>query len=877
MMRRWIADGLPMERADGRSVMAVEHPLVVDLAREGEFSLGTLRVCPSIREVRTPDQAIEVLEPRVMQVLVALARRRGEVVSRDDLIKECWGGRVVGEDAITRCVARVRRLAEAHGSFAVETIARVGYRLTERVGDLNQIGATGIDAANASEPDVPPAIQTSPHRSDRWPRRALILGGMLTLIAAMVIGAALWRKDIARREMQAHVVAQIVDLVQKDQYGRAFNLALPLLREDPGLEHDPVFAENWRQIVLPMRPLLAEAGATIYFRAYGDEKGDWLKAGVTPLTQTVAAPRGPLQIRATKPGFRTGLFVVANPGPSVENDPPNQTMIRQRWTAVRLPLAAEGALPDDRVLVPRTHVPVVLGGWTPDRTGGYALDIPAFAIARHETTNAEFKQFVDAGGYDNPAYWQGLRFEEGERTLSWAEARERFVDTTDRPGPAGWQLSTYPSGQAEFPVGGISWYEAVAYARFRGEELPTIHHWLRAAFAPYDDHFSVAPAVALSSRFYADGPDSALSAVGLGAWGTYHMSGNVREWVWNFAGHNAIALGGAWSDYVAENHGTYTASPMSRLPTHGVRLMHRLPGSEMPREWLEPIHLTYERTTAPREPVSDEAFEIIRSQFTSARAKPEHVTVADVRQTPLWIAERIRLEFTAEETATLYVVRPKIQAERLQPIIYAPPQNCCTVKRDNDNILEQLRIAEFVANSGRALVLPVWWGSYERWRPEPAEQNALSDQQREAALGWNRDLGIAIDYLESRADIDASRIGFLGFSRGAAYNVGMLAAEPRIKAAVLMSGGIAVMTDIHPMLDLVNYAPRIKIPVLMLNGRFDHILPYERSQRRLFALLGTPVDQKSHIVYEGGHFAYPPNSVARDASNWLDRYLGAAH
>jgi eukaryotic-like serine/threonine-protein kinase len=872
-----MADALPMNGADGRSVMAVERPSGVDLARESEFSLGTLRVCPSTREVRTPDQAVEVLEPRVMQVFVALARRRGEVVSRDALIEECWGGRVVGEDAITRCVARVRRLSEAHGSFAVETIARVGYRLTERVGDANRIGATAIETASAGEPKMPPDVPASIPRSTKWPRRVLMLGGILTLIAALIVGAALWRKDVARREIQARVLAQIADLVQKDQYGQAFSLALPLLREDPGLKDNPVFAANWRQIVLPMRPLLAEAGATVYFKPYGDTEGDWLKAGVTPLAQLVAAPRGPLQIRVTKPGFRTGLFVVANPGPSVENDPPNPIMIRQRWSAVRLPLAAEGALPGDRVLVPRTHVPVVLGGWTPDRVSGYALDIPAFAIARHETTNAEFKQFVDAGGYDNPAYWQGLRFEEDGRTLSWAEARKRFVDTTSRPGPAGWQLSTYPSGQAEFPVGGISWYEAVAYARFRGEELPTIHHWLRAAFAPHDEHFTVAAAVALSSRFYADGPDSALSPVGLGAWGTYHMSGNVREWVWNFAGHNAIALGGAWTDYVAENHGTYTTSPMSRLPTHGVRLMHRLPGSEMPREWLEPIRLTYERSTPQREPVSDEAFEIIRSQFTSARAKPERVTVERVRETPLWIAERARLEFAAEETATLYIVRPKIHAGRLQPIIYAPPQNCCTVKRDNDNILEQLRVAEFVAHSGRALVLPVWWGSYERWRAEAAEQNALSDQQRESALAWNRDLAVAIDYLATRADIDASRVGFLGFSRGAVYNLGMLAVEPRIKAAVLMSGGISVTTDIHPMLDLVNYAPRIKIPVLMLNGRFDHMLPYERSQRRLFSLLGTPADQKSHVVYEGGHFAYPPNSVARDASNWLDRYLGAAH
>jgi DNA-binding winged helix-turn-helix (wHTH) protein/TolB-like protein len=102
----------------------------VDLAHEAAFTVGALEVRPATREVvagTTP----EVLEPRVMQVLVALARRRGEVVSRDELILSCWGGRAVGDDAINRCIARIRRLSETHGGFSLETIARVGYRLNE--------------------------------------------------------------------------------------------------------------------------------------------------------------------------------------------------------------------------------------------------------------------------------------------------------------------------------------------------------------------------------------------------------------------------------------------------------------------------------------------------------------------------------------------------------------------------------------------------------------------------------------------------------------------------------------------------------------------------------------------------------------------------
>ena len=102
----------------------------VDLAREPAFTLGAMEVRPATREV-VAGGLQEVIEPRVMQVLVALARRRGEVVSRDELVLSCWGGRAVGDDAINRCTARIRRLSETHGGFSLETIARVGYRLRE--------------------------------------------------------------------------------------------------------------------------------------------------------------------------------------------------------------------------------------------------------------------------------------------------------------------------------------------------------------------------------------------------------------------------------------------------------------------------------------------------------------------------------------------------------------------------------------------------------------------------------------------------------------------------------------------------------------------------------------------------------------------------
>ena len=101
----------------------------VELARERDIKLGAALVRPSRRELVVRGRRMR-LEPRVMQVLVALARANGGVVSQSELIDVCWSGRIVGEDAIYRCIVQLRALAATiEGGFCIETIARVGYRL----------------------------------------------------------------------------------------------------------------------------------------------------------------------------------------------------------------------------------------------------------------------------------------------------------------------------------------------------------------------------------------------------------------------------------------------------------------------------------------------------------------------------------------------------------------------------------------------------------------------------------------------------------------------------------------------------------------------------------------------------------------------------
>ncbi len=125
------------------------------LAQESDFNLGGLIVSPSKRQVVAAAGEYERLQPRIMQVLVALALRRGEVVSRDEMMAVCWGGFAVSDDAINRCIARIRRLAETHGGFTLETIARVGYQLNEE-GSLESTAMPALTPA-ADTPMLPEA------------------------------------------------------------------------------------------------------------------------------------------------------------------------------------------------------------------------------------------------------------------------------------------------------------------------------------------------------------------------------------------------------------------------------------------------------------------------------------------------------------------------------------------------------------------------------------------------------------------------------------------------------------------------------------------------------------------------------------------------
>lgn len=133
--------------------------------------------------------------------------------------------------------------------------------------------------------------------------------------------------------------------------------------------------------------------------------------------------------------------------------------------------------------------------------------------------------------------------------------------------------------------------------------------------------------------------------------------------------------------------------------------------------------------------------------------------------------------------------------------------------------------------------------------------------------------GRAIDWLETRPDIDRSRLAFLGVSLGAIDGITLVAVEDRFKSAVFEAGGYR-LERAPPEVEPANFAPRIRIPVLLITGRLDFQHPYETAQLPFFRALGTPEKDKRHVVLESGHIPPQIQPVIREILDWLDRTLG---
>jgi formylglycine-generating enzyme required for sulfatase activity/dienelactone hydrolase len=676
---------------------------------------------------------------------------------------------------------------------------------------------------------------------------ALAVIGVVTyvMIASAVAQArARWAREEA--------VPEVTRLLQGDDYQRALDLAR---QADRYLPHDPVLAGLLtRASAPPPFSSVKPDGARVYAKPYADAKGEWRLIGTAPLAGTTHLARGAYRWRIEADGLQT-VELARNVGdPST---PPEA-----------IQLVKPGVVQNGMVAIPATRGSVNITGFMSED----AVALAPFSIDRHEVTNAEFKAFVQAGGYTKREYWKH-DITQDDRPLPWEQAMTLFRDSSGRPGPATWEIGDYPAGQADYPVGGVSWYEAAAYAEFRGASLPTIYHWARAALT-YTNGAPIRGLIVDASNYGGKGPVPVESSGAIGPYGTYDMAGNVREWCVNplVTGNNRWILGGAWNDYSYMSVTPYSLPPLDRSPMNGFRLV-KYAADERLAELSKPLNV-FRRDFRNAKPVSDEVFQVFKRQFAYAPSPPNAKLERTDAPSPDWVREKVTLDAGYGERLTAYVFVPKNGPPRHQALVFFPGLGQFLANVSSDRIAATDYGQDYLLKSGRILVAPVWKGSYERFDGFVTLQGDRYLQTfRQRMFQWRQEMGQLLDYLASRPDIDADKLAYTGASFGASVALPLLAIEPRLKTAVLLLAGFTYR-DLLPENEAVNYAPRITMPVLMLEARYDHLFPVELSQQPLMALLGSPADQKRQVLFDAGHGALPRGQVISEGLAWLDRYLG---
>jgi formylglycine-generating enzyme required for sulfatase activity/cephalosporin-C deacetylase-like acetyl esterase len=691
----------------------------------------------------------------------------------------------------------------------------------------------------------------SPARIAREARRPRVLLPLLLAVILLVAGAA-WLIKRSRDSRWAREVAlpEIQQLSDQGKFGDAYALAV---KAEKSIAGDPALEKLWPLITYQVSLETAPPGANVYRRAYGKPDAPWEPIGTTPL-KNVRQPRGMFIWKFEKPGYAPGL---------------RTTSALFGWYAVPIgqPVAANvtldetGKIPPGMVRVSPEKISKTL--FIPGYEGMPELPLKDYWIDQYEVTNRQYKAFVDQGGYQKREYWK-IDFQRDGKHLSWDEAMALFRDGAGQPGPKDWVQGEYPRGQDDFPVTGISWYEAAAYAEFAGKSLPTIYHWNRAAGSPSAAY--IVPA----SNFGSPGILPVGSKPGMSPWGNYDMAGNVKEWIWNEADSGKrYVLGGAWDEPNYMFVDPDAQSPFLRAANVGFRCVKYIEPDANLTIATAPM-ATPRRDLTKEKPASDQLFSAYRSVYSYDKI-PLNATVEPFgKDEDDWRTERIT--YTAaygHEQAVAYLFLPKKSKPPFQTVVFFPGSNALLLRTF---VLYPTAALDGILRSGRAVLYPVYKGTYERGDGMESDVSNTTSTWRDHVVMWVKDVSRAIDYAETRPDLDHEKLAYYGYSWGAEMGGIVPAVEPRIKVCILALGGL----DFHrslPEVDTINFVPRVKQPVLMLNGHYDFFFPVESTQDPFYRLLGSKKDQKKHLLYETGH-NIPRNELIKESLNWLDQYLG---
>ena len=623
------------------------------------------------------------------------------------------------------------------------------------------------------------------------------------------------------------------------------------------IPHDPKLAALLSKCSLKIDIITEPPGARVYFKEYAHPGREWEYLGISPLKKT-RVPIGVFRWKFEKEGCET---VMAADSTWIIDFESREPLFPH---PISRSLDRTGGIPRGMVRVKGAEI-----------ASGIFDD---FFIDTCEVTNKIFKEFIIAGGYRNKIFWKE-RFVQNRKELAWEEAIGEFVDQTGQPGPAGWQAGDYPEGQSEFPVSGVSWYEAAAFAEFTGKRLPTVFHWniARGRHTPLLESPQVGGLAIFApfSNFMERGPVAVGRLQGMTAYGALDMAGNVREWCWNETPEGRAIRGGAWGDYAYMFNNVSQAPAMDRSAKNGIRCAlypesSRIPKSAFKELTVENLSVFFKQT-----PVAESIFRVYRDQFSYDRTNLHPRVETPRKSSGDWIQEKVSFDAAyGGERITAYLFLPTHALPPYQTVIFVG--GGFEFERSSWNIENHYIFSmflSFILKNGRAVLFPVYKGTFERGNDELAKKLIQWDshQSSEIFVQQFKDYKRCIDYLQTRRDIDSRKLAYYGASWGGIIGPIILAIEDRLKAGVLVAGGL--VSEFRPETNPINYLTRVKQPTLMLNGRYDTGLPPETSSKPMFDQLGTRAKDKRQVFYDTDHVP-PLNEIIKETLAWLDKYLG---
>ena len=437
------------------------------------------------------------------------------------------------------------------GSILTETPSSVGSVRKDMLPALEALIAACLDKTPARRPsalDVADRLRAIRGRLTTGrldvrallQRRVVVAALAAVAVTALSLGGWWWAANARARWARTAAIPQIRLMSEKDDVYGAYMLAT---QARSVLPDDAQLAGLWDDISFLTTITTDPPGAEIAITPYAAHDASWYSLGQSPL-KGVRVPSAMLRFRIVKAGYDLLEAGVTPVGPPIE-----------------FVLSPSNTAPAGMLRVPAG----------PARLHDRTVTLDDYWIDRFEVTNRQFKTFVDAGGVSDAVGTgpgRSCRARGGCRgTKPW---RCFAIPPAGRDRRRGSSVP-YPEGHADDPVGGVSWYEAAAYAAFVGKSLPTAFHWHNAAgFGNFSDILTL-------SNFGGKGPAPVGQHLGLGPLGTSDMAGNVKEWCSTASGARRFIPGGGWNEASEHVHrpgraGAHRPGTDVRIP---VRQVHQ--------------------------------------------------------------------------------------------------------------------------------------------------------------------------------------------------------------------------------------------------------------------------------------------------------------